>query len=69
MTEELSAVKTKSWMQPTCLFTRLERVQPGLSRVSDCQVSAENVIYEVFVLMGEFCDSAFYCIPGGMGKY
>ena len=27
--------------------------QPGPSRVSDGPVSAENVIYEAFVLMGE----------------
>ena len=30
---------------PTCLFTRLDRVHPGPSRVSDSPVSAENVIY------------------------
>ena len=39
--------------QSTCLFTRLDRVYPGPSRVSDSPVSAENIIYEDFVLMGE----------------
>ena len=52
----------------TCLFTRLERVLPGLSRVSDSPVSAENVIYETFVLMGEFGGSALYCLSGGINK-
>ena len=37
----------------TCLFTRLDRVQPGPSRVSNSPVSAKNVIYEDFVLMRE----------------
>ena len=36
----------------TCLFTKLDRVWPGPNRVSDCPVSAENIIYEDFVLMG-----------------
>ena len=35
------------------LFIYQARVQPGPSRVSDSPVSAENVIYEAFVLMGE----------------
>ena len=34
-------------------FTWLDRVQPGPSRVSDSPVSAENVLYEDFVLIGE----------------
>ena len=37
----------------TDLFTRLDRVQPGPSRVSDGPFSAENVIHEDFVLIGE----------------
>ena len=37
----------------TCLFTRLDRVYPGPSSVSDSPVSAGNVIYEDFVVMGE----------------
>jgi hypothetical protein len=40
-------------MEATCLFTRMDRVYPGPSRVFDSPVSAENVIYEDFVLMGE----------------
>ena len=36
---------------PTCFFTRLDRVYPGPSRVSDSPVSAENVISEDFVLI------------------
>ena len=34
----------------TCLFTRLEE-SSGPSRISDSSVSAENVIYEAFVLL------------------
>ena len=34
--------------RPTCLYARLES-----SRISDSSVSAETVIYEAFVLMGE----------------
>ena len=34
----------------TCLFTRLEGVKSGFSRVSDSPVSAENVTYEAFFL-------------------
>ena len=44
-------------LNATCLFTRLDRVYPGFSRVSDSPLSAENVIYEDFVLMGELRQS------------
>ena len=50
-------VETSSFTA-TCLFTRLEES----SSVSDSQVSAENVIYEAFVLIGGI-GWCFYLLP------
>ena len=45
------------------LFIYQARVQPGPSRVSDSPVSAENVIHDAFVVMGEL-----HCIHEGKEK-
>ena len=44
----------------TFLFTRLE--SPGPRKVSNSPVSAENIIYEAFVVMGVVGRVAIYCI-------
>ena len=49
-------------VQGTCqpVYLPGQRVQPGPSRVSDSQLSAETVIYEAFVVMGKskaFCNA------------
>ena len=47
----------------TCLFTWLESLA-GPSRVSDSPVSAENLIYEAFVVMGVDGGVSLHCLQG-----
>ena len=48
----------------TCLFTRLEE-----PRVSDSPVSAENVIYEAFVVEGVVGGVSLNCLHGEREKW